>query len=113
MTPDELIFIVIMFIVLLVLLFRVLTRPPPPTGLISGGLTDVSGAPVAGATVTLYAADKITEIAIVTSDATGKYTLPAEPLGDYHITAILNNTDGTWLQATRTLPFQHPRWLWT
>ena len=99
----EIIIPVIAVLILLRLLYPELFKPEPPTGVISGILTQVSGSAVAGATVTLYTPDLLTEIAIVTSGADGAYELPAEAMGEYHITAIFKNTDGTWLQADREI----------
>jgi hypothetical protein len=73
---PEMFFTAIMVIVLMRLLFPELFMPEPPTGVIGGGLT-YNGAPVADATVTLYSPDMVTEVAVVTSGADGKYVLPA------------------------------------
>ena len=101
-------FILIVLIVTLIrLLFPELFKPTPPTGVISGGL-EYNGAPVVDATVTLYTADQSTEIAVVTSGADGSYTLPEEANGTYHVTAILQNADGTWLQADQDVVIDSP-----
>jgi hypothetical protein len=103
----ELFIAIVFIIVLLKMLCPELFKPTPPTGVISGGLT-YNGAPVVDAAITLYEADQITEIAVVTSDTNGKYVLPAEANGTYHITAILQNTDGTWLQADQDVVIDAP-----
>jgi len=98
MIPEALIS-VLFVMVMMEMLFPELFKPAPATGVISGGLTTRDGARVDAATVTLYSADKLTEIAVVASDANGMYTLPEEAMGPYHITAIKKNADGSWLQA--------------
>jgi hypothetical protein len=100
--------IIFIFILIRLLWFRELNKPSPPVGVISGTTKDVTGTIVPGVTVTLYAADQITEIAVTTSDATGKYVLPAEAMGAYHITGYLANADGTWLQADQDVTLATP-----
>jgi hypothetical protein len=95
--------VVVPIIILIRLLFPELFKPAPTTGVISGALTTATDAPVADATVTLYNADATQEIAVITSGADGKYSLPAEAMGPYHITAVLQNPDGTWLQADKDI----------
>lgn len=98
--PNLTMFFIMVYVLIVYIIARLcpdLNEPAPQTGVISGGLT-YNGAPVAGATVTLYNPDG-TEAAVVTSDAEGKYALPAMAVGQYHLTAILKNPDGTWLQA--------------
>ena len=106
MIPEG-IFAAIAVLVLLRMLFPELFRPAPASGVISGGMS-YSDAPVANATVTLYTPDKLTEVAIATSGADGKYTLAEVAAGNYHITAILRNADGTWLQADKDVVIDAP-----
>jgi hypothetical protein len=103
----EILLYIISVITLLRLLFPELFKPIPPNGVVSGGL-QYNNAPVADATVTLYQADKITEVAVATSGADGKYTLPAEPFGSYHVTALLLNADATWLQGDQDIVIDGP-----
>ena len=98
---------IVLIVVLLKMLYPELFKPTPPTGVISGGL-EYNGAPVVDATVTLYTSDQSTEIAVVTSGTDGRYTLPEEANGTYHVTAILQNMDGTWLQADQDVVIDSP-----
>jgi hypothetical protein len=104
---PEIIIALIVIIILIKLLYPDLSVPVPPTGIISGGLT-YNGAPVVDATVTLYSADLMTEIEVVTSGADGRFTLKAEANGQYHLTAILQNADGSWLQGDRDILIDSP-----
>jgi hypothetical protein len=91
-------FTIIMILVLIIFIFR--RRNPDlvkPTGVISGTCTGPSGV-VAGATVTLTDTNK-NVVASVVSGADGSYVLPPVTLGNYHVSAVLANTDGTHLQG--------------
>jgi hypothetical protein len=104
---SEEIFAVFIVLVLMRLLFPELFRPAPASGVVSGSLS-YSNAPVAGATVTLYTPDMQTEVAIATADSNGAYTLPEVAAGNYHVTAVLRNADGTWLQADKDITVDAP-----
>jgi hypothetical protein len=101
---PEIILAIIFIIVLIKLLNPDLIKPPIPTGIISGGLTTVTGEPVVGATVSLYAIDNMVDpVTTALSDATGKYVLAAEPKGTYNITAVLANLNGTRLEKSKDI----------
>ena len=104
---PEILLSVLMVTVLMKMLFPGLFRPIPPTGIISGKLTYAS-APVANAHVTLYTPDKLNEVAVATSDVNGNFSLPEEANGPYHVTAILMNPDGTWIQADKDITIDAP-----
>jgi hypothetical protein len=96
---DQRYFAIIMIIVLIIFMFR--RRNPElvkPTGVISGTCTGPDGKVVAGAKVTLTDANS-NVVASVDSGADGSYALPPVTLGNYHISAVLANPDGTHLQG--------------
>jgi len=76
-------------------LFPELNKPAPCV--VSGGCT-ADGIAVAGATVSAYNTGG-DEVSVVITDASGAYTLAPLTPGQYHVTAILRNPDGSWLQA--------------
>lgn len=99
MKTNRFYFGIIMLFILIIFIMR--RRNPDlvqPTGVISGTCTGPSNAAVAGATVTLSDSNK-NVVATATSATDGSYTLPAVTLGNYHISAVLSNPDGTHLQG--------------
>ncbi len=56
------------------------------TSLLTGTVTDPSGAVVSGATVTLHDSDKNTDVITVKTDSNGVYTAAELPLGRYTVT---------------------------
>jgi hypothetical protein len=68
-----------------VLLIPCISAAAQSTASIEGLVTDGSGAAVAGARVTASSA-RIAVERVVTSDGTGRYQIPALPVGDYHLT---------------------------
>ena len=61
------------------------------TGSILGTVKDSSGALVPGATINILNTDKKVLIRTATSDATGEYTAPLLPIGNYSITVSAPN----------------------
>lgn len=99
MRKNTLYLYIIMVSILIIFLFRRRNADLiQPTGTISGTCTGPNNAPVPGATVTLTDANK-NVVATVTSGTDGSYTLPPVTLGNYHVSAVLSNPDGTHLQG--------------
>ena len=60
------------------------------TALLTGSVTDPSGAVVPGASVTLHSVDTNTDVVTVKTDSNGTYTATELPLGRYTVTVTAN-----------------------
>jgi len=81
-----------------------------PSHSVSGHVRDGEGNPLAGATVTILG----TPIPPATTDASGAYSFPSVPEGEYDVTAVLNGCYETQTQhlvvdAAETLDFTLPQ----
>jgi hypothetical protein len=100
-----------LWMVLMALLIAPSTRAQQATGVITGSVTDPSGAPVAGASVTVTDSERGTSLKAQTN-TDGLYNFPQLPIGQYNLrveangfeTSVANNV-GLALNQTAKLDF--------
>jgi hypothetical protein len=63
------------------------SKPPVPTGSVSGVAVDTSGHSLPGVTVTIQS-DAGKAVETVLTDADGSYSFPAIPVGQYRVTTV-------------------------